>query len=302
MKDLIISHVKDVDGVTPVILMNLWNKNYDCKLLDVHEMFDYLTELLTTDLSIYEHIYVVDLTIPQEIYPLIEQSEYRSKFLVFDHHETHEYARVYPYVTLNIEECGTTLFYQYIQSQGFITHSGLEEYIKAVKDLDLWTFEKNNNLLSPKLSSLFELLGEKRYIQEMTLLLQKATKTFTFTDFQEQLLVLEEENKKRYIDKREERMIRGILPNSVRVGMVYAEKYRSEIGNELLKRHLDLDVIIIVNMNGGISLRSRSVDVSKIAYHYGGGGHVLAAGIGISEEVKREVFQRLLKGEINIEN
>ena len=40
MKDLIISHVKDVDGVTPVILMNLWNKNYDCKLLDVHEMFD----------------------------------------------------------------------------------------------------------------------------------------------------------------------------------------------------------------------------------------------------------------------
>ena len=302
MKDLIISHVKDVDGVTPVILMNLWNKNYDCKLLDVHEMFDYLTELLTTDLSIYEHIYVVDLTIPQEIYPLIEQSEYRSKFLVFDHHETHEYARVYPYVTLNIEECGTTLFYQYIQSQGFITYSGLEEYIKAVKDLDLWTFEKNNNLLSPKLGSLFELLGEKRYIQEMTLLLQKATKKFTFTDFQEQLLELEEENKKRYIDKREERMIRGILPNSVRVGMVYAEKYRSEIGNELLKRHLDLDVIIIVNMNGGISLRSRSVDVSKIAYHYGGGGHVLAAGIGISEEVKREVFQRLLKGEINIEN
>ena len=97
-------------------------------------------------------------------------------------------------------------------------------------------------------------------------------------------------------------MIRGTLFKDVNIGMVYAEKYRSEIGNELLKRHPDLDVIVIVNMNGGISLRSRDVDVSKIASYFGGGGHIHASGIGIPLEIRKEVFETLLKGEVHIED
>ena len=302
MKDLLITHIKDIDGLSPVILMNLWGKSFDYKLLDTFEVGTYLTELLTQDLQDYEHIYIVDLTVPEEIYPMIEKSKDRHKFLIFDHHETHNYARSYPYVTLDMEECGTTLFYQYLQTQGLSTNPCLDQYIEAVKDLDLWTFEKNHNTLSPQLGSLLELLGETRYIDEITALLRAETQSFTMNSFLNRLLELEEENKKRYIDKREERMIRGTLFKDVNIGMVYAEKYRSEIGDELLKRHPELDVIVIVNMNGGISLRSRDVDVSKIASYFGGGGHIHASGIGIPLEIRKEVFKTLLKGEIHIED
>ena len=53
MKDLLISHVKDVDGVSPVILMKLTNRDFEYKLLDIYEVEDYFNELLNTDLSIY---------------------------------------------------------------------------------------------------------------------------------------------------------------------------------------------------------------------------------------------------------
>ena len=35
MKDLLITHIKDIDGLSPVILMNLWGKSFEYKLRDV---------------------------------------------------------------------------------------------------------------------------------------------------------------------------------------------------------------------------------------------------------------------------
>lgn len=86
------------------------------------------------------------------------------------------------------------------------------------------------------------------------------------------------------------------------VGIVFAEKYRSEIGNELLNRNKNLDFIVIINLNGGISLRSREVDVSVIASKFNGGGHKLASGFGISEKLKKDIISLIFKGEIKYED
>lgn len=301
MKQFVISHIKDVDGVSPIMMMKLWKKEFEYKLLDVHEVETFMMEFLERDFSEYDHIYIVDLSVPENIYEKIEKSDIRNKIQIFDHHKTHEYAKKYPYVTLDIEECGTTLFYQYLLTQGLINSGALQEYVESVKHLDLWTFEEENDTLAPQLGILFELYGEKRYIQELVKNLSQKKEHFSFSTFEKKILKLEEENQKRYIDKRELRMIFAKICG-YQAGIVFAEKYRSELGNVLLKRHSELDFIAIINLNGGISLRSREVDISKIALRYGGGGHPLASGIGISKQVQEEILKLIWKGEISFEN
>ena len=300
MKDLIISHIKDIDGVSPLILLNVLGINYDYKLLDVYEVEAYLDELLKTDLSIYNNIYITDLTVPEASYKLINESNYKNKFKVFDHHKTHLYASNLDYVTIDINECGTTLFYNYLKTIGLKETKVLNEYVNSVKNLDLWLFEQNKDCVAPKLGNLFDFYGVLRYIIEFTKHL-KEDETFKFNEFEEKILEILNDEEKIYIDKRELRMT-VCKYEDYNVGIVFAEKYRSELGNELLFRNKNLDFIVIINLNGGISLRSREVDVSVIASKFNGGGHKLASGFGISEKLKKDIISLIFKGEIKYED
>ena len=300
MKDLIISHIKDIDGVSPLILLNVLGVNYDYKLLDVYEVEAYLDELLKTDLSIYNNVYITDLTVPEVSYKLINESNYKNKFKVFDHHKTHLYASNLDFVTIDINECGTTLFYNYLKSIGLKETKVLNEYVNSVKNLDLWLFEQNKDEIAPKLGNLFDFYGVQRYIIEFTKHL-KEDECFKFNEFEEKILEILKDEEKIYIDKRELRMT-VCKYEDYNIGIVFAEKYRSELGNELLIRNKNLDFIVIINLNGGISLRSREVDVSVIASKFNGGGHKLASGFGISDEIKKDIISLIFKGEINYED
>ena len=300
MKDLIISHIKDIDGVSPLILLNVLGVNYDYKLLDVYEVEAYLDELLKTDLSIYNNIYITDLTVPEASYKLINESNYKNKFKVFDHHKTHLYASNLDFVTIDINECGTTLFYNYLKTIGLKETKVIKEYVNSVKNLDLWLFEQNKDCVAPKLGNLFDFYGVLRYIIEFTKHL-KEDETFKFNEFEEKILEILNDEEKIYIDKRELRMT-VCKYEDYNVGIVFAEKYRSELGNELLIRNKNLDFIVIINLNGGISLRSREVDVSVIASKFNGGGHKLASGFGISEKLKKDIISLIFKGEIKYED
>lgn len=67
-------------------------------------------------------------------------------------------------------------------------------------------------------------------------------------------------------------------------GIVFADKYISELGNELCKLNKELDYIVIVNMSTrSVSYRTikDNIDVGMIAKEHGGGGHPKAAGAKI---------------------
>ena len=64
-------------------------------------------------------------------------------------------------------------------------------------------------------------------------------------------------------------------------GIVFADKYISELGNELCKLNRELDYIAIVNMSTcSVSYRTirDDIDMGMITKKYGGGGHPKAAG------------------------
>ena len=297
--DLLISHVADIDGVSPVILMKLCNIEFDYELKDIDEIEEYMNELLDTDLGIYNNIYITDLTVPESIYNRINDSKYKNKFKVFDHHKTHLYAQDLDYVTIDINECGTTLFYNYLKTK-YKFKKSVDEYTEHVKNLDIWLWQQKNDLIAKQLGDLFDIYGKTRYIDEIYIKLKK--NKFKLGKFENKILEIEQDKIDRYITKKEKEMY--ILEyENLKTGLVFCERYKSEMGNKLASLHPELDFITMVNLAGGISFRTnKDIDLTVIAEKLHGGGHKKACGAPIPNEMKEEFIKELFKGCEILEN
>ena len=73
MKDLLISHISDIDGVSPVILLKLTKVEFDYILKEPHEMDEFVEELLKEDLNSYQNIYITDLALSENFYKKIKK-------------------------------------------------------------------------------------------------------------------------------------------------------------------------------------------------------------------------------------
>ena len=101
------------------------------------------------------------------------------------------------------------------------------------------------------------------------------------------------ENKEKYDAQQE--MFRIKLEGN-KVGLVYAERYRSELGNYLIEKYDDLDYIILINISQRISYRGKDrVDLSIISKKYGGGGHKNAAGSPLPSDILKQITELIYK-------
>lgn len=293
MKNLLISHIADIDGVSPVILLKLAKVNFDYVLKDVYEIDEYIEELLKTDLSSYQTIYITDLSLTEKTYDLLTKSPYFEKFMIFDHHKTHLFANSYDNVIIDPNECGTTLFYNYL-SKKYKFKKIVKDYIEHVKNLDLWLWTEKDDLLAKELGNLFDLYGKDMYIEEMYQKLRRNHK-FKWDKFESKILEVEKNTVERYLEKKNNELYK-IEYDKYKIGVVFAEKYRSELGNYLSVIHQELDLIVIINMSGGMSLRtSKDIDISNLAKKLNGGGHKQACGAPVDSEVKSDVIKNLFK-------
>jgi len=117
---LLLTHIADPDGITPIILLNLLEKEFKYELFEAGELSNFILEKLDNDyFDEFENIYITDLGITKECALKIINSKYRNKFKLFDHHESNYFLNDYEFATVleeenNFKECGTTLFYKYL--------------------------------------------------------------------------------------------------------------------------------------------------------------------------------------------
>jgi uncharacterized protein len=96
---------------------------------------------------------------------------------------------------------------------------------------------------------------------------------------------MEEDKIDRYIRRKRRELVQTEI-DGLYAGVVYAESYHSELGNELGKEYPHLDYIAILNIGGkrmGFRTIHDHVDVSAVAGQYGGGGHAKASGCSLTE-------------------
>lgn len=297
MKDMIITHAKDIDGVSPIILLKLLKREVDFYLLENSETDKKVKLLLEENLDQYENIYITDLVLGRELYELIDGKKWKEKVHVFDHHISGEYASAYSFVTLNTKECATSLFYQYLnKSFKDLVKDKIEEYVHHVFNLDLWHWKECNDIIAKQLGDLFEIYGNLGYIDHFTTILGDATNSIIRKE-EEKLLKLEADRIKRYFERKNEQL-RIYQYQNYKIGVVFAERYQSELGMLLQEKNPQVDFIAMINIGGGVSLRTQKedVDLSLIASILGGGGHKKASGFGISEEQKISIVKQIFEG------
>ena len=281
MKTLILSHKADIDGLSPVIFLNLIRNDIDVILLNANDINPKVTEMIKNKSYLkYDEIFITDLTLNlvSNNYPFgvaISQNEN------------------------GVNECATSLFYKYLCKEYPETfdNPAMATYTELVRLSDTWDWAKTNNTDANKLGDLLNILGRDEYIDNYTNYFKTEKEEFSFTDNQLYLLSVEEKRIQRYLEEAEKTMFHGTLCGRP-CGIVFAEQHRSLLGNYLADKYsYCLDFIVMINMQQGISFRCNkdTVNVGEIATIYGGGGHVKASGAPMDNSLKREVIKFILK-------
>ena len=300
MKRLIISHIADPDGVTPIILSKLVFEEFDYILSENKDVNDNVKN----NLDKYDFIYVVDLNISEELADFIEEN-YKDKIMIIDHHLSCNNMNKYSFIEVNAEgkESGTSLYYKYLlnnYNNDLLNRESTKMLVEHVRTMDIYDFSKTSKEEAEKLEMIFKIYGKDRFIDKFYNVIINDLELYSKEDLN--LVELEKERIKRYIEEKD--FIEISLDNK-RVGVVFAERYISELGNYLINKYDYLDYIVLINMDKKISYRGNGkVDLSVIAKKFGGGGHINAAGnclpSGLKEKVIKEIFpDAIIKEESN---
>lgn len=300
MKRLIISHIADPDGVTPIILSKLVFEEIDYILSENKDVNDNVKN----NLDKYDFIYVVDLNISEELADFIEEN-YKDKIMIIDHHLSCNNMNKYSFIEVNAEgkESGTSLYYKYLlnnYNNNLLNRESTKMLVEHVRTMDIYDFSKTSKEEAEKLEMIFKIYGKDRFIDKFYNVIINDLELYSKEDLN--LVELEKERIKRYIEEKE---FMEISLDNKRVGVVFAERYISELGNYLINKYDYLDYIVLINMDKKISYRGNGkVDLSVIAKKFGGGGHINAAGnclpSGLKEKVIKEIFpDAIIKEESN---
>ena len=295
-KNLLITHT-DLDGVSPIILMNLTGQPFEYKNIEIHEVQDTFNELWENDPKQYETIYVCDLTLTQEVYDYINEN--KLNVLVFDHHETHMFASNYPYTTIEVthngrQTCGTELFYLYLKEKYKTLNKPIvADYVEQVRQLDTFTFESD---LPRHIETIRETIGKLDFIKSFTKRLKKDKEHIELTAFEKRFVKLKAEELLRYMQKKETKMFRYNIEGRT-CGVVFSENNKSELGNYLSNKYPELDLIILIDASSRISYRTAREDiaVNDFASIYSGGGHRKASGSSFDDEMRKKVIELYYK-------
>ncbi|MED4462328.1 DHH family phosphoesterase [Metabacillus fastidiosus] len=242
-------------------------------------------------------LFITDLSVNEDNEKRLE-TFYKAggKVQLIDHHKTALSFNNYEWGHVVVEDdegkltSATSLFYHYLIEHELLNPTDVvTEFVELVRQYDTWEWEKNDNQEARRLNALFFLISIEEFEEKMLDRLQ-TSEHFYFDEFERKLLDMEDEKIERYIRRKRKELVQTETGDYF-AGIVYAESYHSELGNELGKEYPHLDYIAILNMGGkrvGFRTIHDHVDVSEVASQFGGGGHAKASGCSLTEDAYKQ--------------
>ena len=294
----------DLDGVSCEILgkiafeedINVVRCNYGDIDAKVEEFINSAEE--------YDKLFITDISVNKEIADkLLSISD---KVILLDHHKTALWLNEYPYALVQVEDesigkmCGAYLFYEYLKKnhKEFDDTPALKLFIDYVRMYDTWEWkEKYDNIIPKRLNDLMYIDGPNEFIDKMVYRL--GNNLFIFDDTDLMKLQIEQTYINSYIaQKNETLMVNDDLFPEYTVGITFADKYISELGNKLCELHPELDFVVLINMSTlTVSYRTvkNDLDLSDIAKGFGGGGHPKASGSRFDASIVNDMLNNIFK-------
>ncbi|WNS73555.1 oligoribonuclease [Bacillus sp. DTU_2020_1000418_1_SI_GHA_SEK_038] len=292
----LLSH-NDLDGVGCGILAKLaFDKQVKVRYNSVSGLDREVEWFLEND-SKETFLFITDLSVSKENEARLEEFYHSGgKLQLLDHHKTSLHYNDYNWGHVIVEDdegkltSATSLLYEYLVSNQLLNPSeAITEFVELVRQYDTWEWEKNNNQQAQRLNALFFLVSIEEFEEKMISRL-KTSDHFRFDEFEQKILDMEEDKIERYIRRKRRELVQTKIGKYF-AGIVYAESYHSELGNELGKEYPHLDYIAIINIGGkrlGFRTIHDHIDVSEVAGQYGGGGHAKASGCSLTEKAYRQ--------------
>ena len=294
----------DLDGVSCEILgkiafeedINVVRCNYGDIDAKVEEFINSAEE--------YDKLFITDISVNKEIADkLLSISD---KVILLDHHKTALWLNEYLYALVQVEDesigkmCGAYLFYEYLKKnhKEFDDTPALKLFIDYVRMYDTWEWkEKYDNIIPKRLNDLMYIDGPNEFIDKMVYRL--GNNLFIFDDTDLMKLQIEQTYINSYItQKNETLMVNDSLFPGYTVGITFADKYISELGNKLCELHPELDFVVLINMST-LTISYRTVkddlDLSDIAKGFGGGGHPKASGSRFDVSIVNDMLNNIFK-------
>lgn len=311
MKVFLISHRSDPDGITPLILSKLIFDTVDSLLVEACSVNDETLNLINNNaFDTYDAVYITDLGLNKTLLDIINGNDnLKSKIKIFDHHagnmigNDYDFAKIVDVDDNDVKQSGTSLYYDFLLSSynfEVLNKRGLKEFVNMVREYDTWEWVKTNNQDAKKLAHLFDLYG-REYFAEHYINFFKENDDFYFDDKELFLLDIEQRNIDNYISEKKEDVIPVTLLGH-KSGLVFATKYRSELGNALAKSFSDVyDFIVIINIEHGISYRGvKDVDLNQVANAFGGKGHTNSSGSPLPHNIQETLAKMIFKDKIEV--
>jgi uncharacterized protein len=299
MKVLLFTHEADIDGVNCVVLAKLAFDDVEYVLCDYKKHKEEIRKRMI-DFDRYDYIFVTDLCPSDNILCTIENSPFKNKFKVFDHHKSalDKIKKDYDFVTIKIKndkgKCsGTSIFYDFLTSEGYLeSTNSLDRMVEMTRRYDVWLWKDLNDYEACDLTYLFYTSAPNEYID---LILKKVEETeFKFNENDYDKINKWKREFNLIIKQTTEKLIKFEI-NGFRGGLVQSVyDYRNDIAEYLKDNNENIDFILLVYSDRDeVSYRSikPDINVNEIAKQFGGGGHKEAA----NGPLFNEKMQKLLK-------
>lgn len=249
---------------------------------------------------------ITDISMSEKVAELIEADNgKRVEFHLLDHHPTAEFLNRYKWANVveayqnGMRTCGTELFYEWLIKNGYLKdRQEIRRFTGLVRDYDTWRWVElgEEGKICKQINDLFHLYGKEEFIIQC--LLQIKQKVFPYLALEDRaVLKAEQKNVDHYVEEKN-KTITAMKLQGYNCGVVFADRYFSELGNRLATMHPELDIIVMIDMDGKISYRTVRDDINlgEFARAYGGGGHAKAAGSQFNsqkmiEQIKQIIFE-----------
>ncbi|MGL6131664.1 MAG: DHHA1 domain-containing protein [Fusobacteriaceae bacterium] len=244
----------------------------------------------------YDRIYITDISISLNMAKWVDSEEaIRSRVILIDHHGTAEWLNEYNWATIKTHNEDGTLVSASMLVANHLELDGLviRDIIRQADDYDTWKWASNGNVKAKTLNDLIHMVGMDNMLAEFHNQIASENREFEIADKYQFLLEVRDNEYKNYLETTNKNLVLGGYKQHS-IGICFAEKFTSELGNDLAKLNPNLDFIAILNMRTGLSLRSvkEGIDLGLVAKEIGdmlgmkGGGHKMAAGITLTTDFK----------------
>lgn len=294
----------DLDGVGCAILSKLaFGDEVDieyCNYNDVDEkVVNFINAVKNSDTNIGQ-VFITDISVNEETAKMLDGINHIPYSIhLFDHHKTANHLNKYPWcivretlVNPDIKTCGTELFFIHLVGYRKLHNTKtIDDFIGAVGAYDTWLWKdlpKTSGQVVKEFNDLLYILGRDEFIERCMKRFKGNKSLLRVTKDERLLLDIRQKEIDAYIDKKDKELV-NILLNGDDVGVVFADRFVSELGNTLAERHRESRYIVIIDPGAGkVSYRTvrDDTDVGAVAKLYGGGGHPKAAGHMFDDDKK----------------